>query len=79
VALIVHPKCGKRFPSGARHSHCAACCESFYGNTAIEKHRVGAHGVDRRCELQELHWQDDKGYWHFGEKLTDEQKEEIWG
>ena len=24
------------------------------------------------------HWQDDNGYWHYGEKLTAEQKAELW-
>jgi hypothetical protein len=79
VALVLDPKCGKRFPGTTRFGHCPVCHETYYGDASIEKHRVGAHGVDRRCELQELHWQDARGYWHFGEKLTEDQKKEIWG
>ena len=73
-----HPKCGKQFPNGNRAGHCAACCETFIGLTAFEAHRVGEHGTDRRCELQPKHWQDENGYWHHGDKLTEEQKAQMW-
>ena len=86
----IHPKCGKRFPSGTQAGHCAACCETFIGNTAFEAHRVGEHGKDRRCQIQPYetatdngtrygHWADQNGYWHHGRKLTTAEKEEIWG
>lgn len=89
--LITHPACGKQFPNGPRAGHCAACCATFVGLGAFEAHRVGEHGVDRRCQLQPYegtteegkpkfgHWQDDKGYWHYGERLTKEQREKLWG
>ena len=37
--------------SGRNRSHCAApgCHRTFSGESAADKHRVGAHGVDRRC------------------------------
>lgn len=85
---LLHPKCGKRFPSGSRAGHCAACCETFIGTAAFEAHRVGEHGTpERRCLTPETEtasdgtkpfWQDDRGYWHFGERLTDEQKAKMW-
>lgn len=74
-----HPKCGKSYPGGSTAGHCSACCETFIGLTAFEQHRRGAHGVDRHSELTGAHWQDDRGYWHYGAKLTDEQKAEMWG
>jgi hypothetical protein len=75
----VHPKCGKSFPGGNRAGHCAACCETFIGAVAFDAHRTGQQGIDRRCELTAAHWQDESGYWHVGEKLTDEQKAKMWG
>ncbi len=30
-------------------NQCAGCGEYFNSTHAFEKHRVGAHGVDRRC------------------------------
>ena len=74
-----HPKCGKRFPGGNQAGHCAACCETFIGLGAFEAHRVGTHTPDtRRCELQPDHWQDERGYWHHGQRLTEEQKAKLW-
>lgn len=55
-----------------------------------EVHRVGEHGVDRRCEIQPYesigddgkarygHWQDERGYWHYGRRLTDAEKQKLW-
>ena len=93
MSSAFHPKCGRRFPSGNRAGHCAACCETFIGQTAFEAHRVGEHGVDRRCidliaaadayEMGEENaapfWTDERGYWHHGAKLTDEQKAALYG
>jgi hypothetical protein len=76
---ILHPKCGKRFPNGSRAGHCAGCCETFIGNTAFEAHRAGEHGTpERRCEIGPNHWQDDRGHWHVGPRLTEEQKAKMW-
>ncbi|GAA3705848.1 hypothetical protein GCM10023081_47070 [Arthrobacter ginkgonis] len=94
MASVTHPKCGKTFPGGERTGHCGACCETFIGLISFEAHRVGEHGTpDRRCELKPYishrkeyphttlfgHWPDERGFWHFGEKLTDEQKATVFG
>ena len=34
--------------TGSRNQ-CQACKQYFNSNPAFEKHRVGKHGVDRRC------------------------------
>lgn len=85
-----HPTCGKRFPGGAQAGHCAVCCETFIGNTAFEAHRVGDWD-NRRCEIQPYettsdddktrygHWQDDKGHWHHGKRLSKDERAAIWG
>ena len=91
MALIPHPKCGKTFPASATAGHCAVCCETFIGLTAFDMHRVGLPGgPDRRCELQPYesvskrgtpvygHWKDADGYWHFGKKITEEEKARLW-
>lgn len=89
--MPVHPKCGKTFPSGERAGHCGSCCETFIGLSAFESHRVGAHGTpERRCEIQPYetidpetlyarygHWIDERGYWHYGRKLTAAEKAEL--
>lgn len=38
--MTTHPKCGKEW-SGNRTEHCPACCQTFAGRTAGDKHRVG--------------------------------------
>lgn len=88
--MPVHPPCGKSFPEGSRAGHCAACHETFVGGAGFDNHRVGKHGTpDRRCEIKPYetvneqgvtiygHWQDDRGYWHYGKQLTDEEKKAI--
>ena len=66
------PDCGQSFPGGDGYGHCSVCCETFRGLTAFDAHRVGEHGVDRRCEIREQHWRDERGHWHYGERDTRE-------
>lgn len=75
-------KCGKRMPNSAYH--CSTCHESFSGLTAWDAHRA-----DGECQWTESldpyttgpkeFWRDEKGVFHLGRKLTDEEKKEIWG
>lgn len=84
----MHPKCGKRYPSGNRAGHCAKCCETFIGLTAYDAH------LSRDSNGKYLHlnpetlptddakndwWSDEHGYWHKGARLTEEQKAEMFG
>lgn len=78
------PKCGIEYPAGEKTGHCGACHQTFYGLQAFESHRQGPHGTpERQCVdpalVGELWWQDDKDRWHFGERLTSEQKATLWG
>ena len=66
MSKLASHKCGATFPNSSRHGHCSGCCRTFVGLAAFDAHRVGKHGVDRRCEIREQHWQDAKGYWHYG-------------
>lgn len=77
--MPTHPACGTTFPGGSRHGHCAGCCRTFVGLAAFDKHRQGEHDTGRYCELTEKHWQDERGYWHTGQRLTDEEKRKLWG
>ncbi|GAB2696768.1 FDXHR family putative zinc-binding protein [Kitasatospora kifunensis] len=45
---VTHGSCGGWW-TGLGRSHCASCHETFSGESAAGRHRVGAHGVDRRC------------------------------
>lgn len=89
--MPIHPVCSKTFPSGSSAGHCARCCETFIGAAAFDMHRVGLPGgPDRRCELQPYesvnkrgtvvygHWQDPEGFWHYGKKMTAEEKAARW-
>ena len=91
MAQATHPKCGKTFPGGDGSGHCSGCCETFIGLAAFDAHRTGSHADhERRCELQPYetttdhgktiygHWQDDRGYWHHGKRLTKDERAEIW-
>lgn len=46
--MITHGECGKQW-TGLRRAHCPACHETFNSDSAAEKHRRGAPGIDRRC------------------------------
>jgi hypothetical protein len=70
------PDCGETFPGSNSAGHCAACCRTFIGLTAFDAHRVGDHGVDRRCEIREKHWQDERGYFHYGPRDNRFEKEQ---
>lgn len=68
--MTIHKPCGTTW-TGLRLEHCAAagCCQTFSGTILGDKHRVGHHGVDRRCltpdEMRAKGWhQDDRGIWH---------------
>lgn len=36
-----------------QRNQCQGCKQYFNSNTAFEMHRVGTHGVDRRCITEE--------------------------
>ena len=61
----VHPPCGKTV-RGYRAEHCAACCETFSGTTAGDRHRKGTHHPAARVCVDPasvgLHM-DKKGVW----------------
>ena len=91
VPTATHPKCGKTFPGGDSAGHCSACCETFIGKASFDAHRVGEHGVDRRCELKPYtsyrteyphtivygHWEDARGNWHYGKQLTKDESKAL--
>jgi len=74
-----HPRCGKRFSNAQSVGHCPVCCETFVGVATYDAH------LSRDEEGKYLHldpttapdakwWADDRGYWHKGARLTEEQK-----
>lgn len=71
---VLHPKCGKRWTNNDTVGHCSACCETFYGLKAFEKHRRGGSCFSR---ADKLFWQDDKERWHYGERMSDEDKARV--
>lgn len=77
---VSHGACGKTWDQkGNRSGHCGGTChETFYGVTVFDKHRKDGVCLDPR-ELPGPWWQDDDEQWHFGVRLTDEQKTAIWG
>ena len=78
--LIVHPKCGKQFPSNNTHGHCGSCHETFVGLAAFDGHWHTIDG-ERQCVPPaglKSYWQDASGYWHKGRQLTQEERDRIW-
>lgn len=67
-----HAKCGKTW-TGRRAEHCGACCETFVGSGAGDRHRVGDYAIStgpnrRRClDVEEMRAigldQDERGLW----------------
>lgn len=41
-------RCGTTW-TASRFEHCDGCHRTFSGTTAGDRHRIGHHGVDRRC------------------------------
>ncbi|MGW4075947.1 FDXHR family putative zinc-binding protein [Streptomyces asiaticus] len=48
VNAIKHPQCGQWW-TGLGRAHCAVCHRTFSCDSAADKHRKGAHGIDRHC------------------------------
>jgi hypothetical protein len=48
AGAVQHPACGSVW-TGLAKAHCAACCRTFSRESAADRHRVGAFGVNRRC------------------------------
>lgn len=53
-------------------NQCAGCGEFFNSNGAFDKHRIGKHGIDRRCMTpQEMvdagFFKPDDGFWRGSE------------
>lgn len=81
-STYLHVACGQRVKNSAYH--CGACHRSFIGLTAFDGHRAGMNcdmlfAADPYQSKPVEFWEDDEGYWHRGQKMTDEQKQQIWG
>jgi len=80
MSKVTHPKCGKQFANAASVGHCAVCCETFVGQGAYDKHltRTEKGNYFHRAPAEVgLWWLDERGYWHHGTRLTEEQKAEL--
>jgi len=49
--LGVPCECGAAWP-GTRICHCIGCHRTFTGERPFDAHRLGNHGVDRRCATE---------------------------
>jgi len=80
-----HPKCGKRFGNAQTIGHCAVCCETFVGLATFDAHmsrdEAGKyiHLAPETAAAKHKWWADDRGYWHKGARLTEEQKTAMFG
>lgn len=48
ATIYRHPECGEVW-TGLRRQHCPSCHLTFNSTSAGDMHRVGRHGIDRRC------------------------------
>lgn len=87
MSKTIHPPCRdcrKTIPNGSTGGHCAKCHESFRGDAAFDNHlrrRDDGHAdcqhpsnIEKANGGIHPYWQDDKGVWHYGAKMTEEQK-----
>ena len=78
-------KCQQRIRQiGNRTGHCANCHETYIGEAAWNNHyHMNFDTGEMFCRSPVLvegkWWLDDEGYWHYGKRLTAEDKERIWG
>lgn len=76
---VSHGACGKTWnQKGNRSGHCGGCHQTFYGVSTFDKHRRDNKCLDPAL-LKGPWWIDEDSQWHYGERLTDEQKARIWG
>jgi hypothetical protein len=77
--------CRKPIPNGNSGGHCAKCHESFRGDAAFDNHlKRRPDGFSDCAHPSEAikpvtgephpYWQDDKDVWHYGARMTTEQK-----
>lgn len=81
-----HHKCGREIPGGNSGGHCGKCCRSFRGDAAFDNHLKRRNDGSGRSDCmdpsaaykengkQHPYWQDDKGVWHYGPRITEEAK-----
>lgn len=91
MARITCPDCHQTYPGGERAGHCAACHQTFIGLVSFDAHRVGPFPDGRHCQIQPYesttanggtrygHWADADGNWHHGRKLTQADRERLYG
>ena len=61
MSRLVCPICERAYSGSDRSGgHCSTCHLSFSSQGGFDKHRIGRHGVDRRCmtavEMVEAGW-----------------------
>lgn len=79
--------CRKTIPGGNSGGHCAKCHESFRGDAAFDNHLIRRNDGSGRSDCAPYlsripkanggfhpYWQGDDGVWHYGARLTEEQK-----
>lgn len=82
-STTIHPACGTRYAANNTVGHCSGCCRTFSGIGAFDKHQFHLDGKllcsDPSASGSDKWWLDEDEVWHWGPRLTEEQKKEIWG
>ena len=69
MSRLTCPHCERSYSGSDRSGgHCMSCHQSFSAQGGFDKHRVGRHGIDRRCltiaEMAGKGWHvDGRGDW----------------
>ena len=82
------PDCHTTFPSSNSAGHCRSCHRTFIGGTSFDAHRMGDFPNNRYCDVLPYeypgesgtrygHWADDRGFLHYGRKLTTEDRAKL--
>lgn len=88
--MTAHPPCRdcrRQIPNGSTGGHCGKCHRSFRGEKAFDAHLIrrndGSGRSDCAADMNAIpkasggvhpYWQDDAGVWHYGARMTEEDK-----
>lgn len=73
------PQCKAGYPANNTVGHCSGCHRTFSGMAAFDGHQLSGEGkpICRNPETitrPQPWWLDDRGIWHLGHRMTEEQK-----
>ena len=83
--ISTHAQCGKTINyHGNSTGHCDQCCETFYGESAFDRHQVHNRADGKPTCIPpskytpgpsgNTFWADHEGQWHYGQPVDAEER-----